>query len=32
MWYFIRNLWSVWFTEWHPTDITLDELFDVIDI
>lgn len=32
MWYLIKNLWSVWFTEWHANDIPLDELIDIIDI
>ena len=32
MWCAIRNLWSMWLTEWHLADITSDELFDIIDI
>jgi hypothetical protein len=32
MWYVIRNLWSVWITEWRITEITTDELLDIIDI
>jgi hypothetical protein len=32
MWYIIKNLWSMWLTEWRLTDITSDELFDIIDI
>jgi hypothetical protein len=32
MWYTIRNLWSMWFIEWQLTDITPNELFDIIDI
>ena len=32
MWYVIKNLWSMWFAEWHLTDVTSDELFDIIDI
>jgi hypothetical protein len=32
MWYIIKNLWSVWITEWRITEITTDELLDIIDI
>jgi hypothetical protein len=32
MWYIIKNHWSVWIAEWHITEVTLDELFDIIDI
>ena len=32
MWYIIKNLWSVWFAEWRLTEITLDEVLDIIDI
>jgi hypothetical protein len=32
MWYRIRDLWSVWFAEWHPDDVPLEELLDIVDI
>jgi hypothetical protein len=32
MWYIIKNLWSVWIGEWRITEITTDELLDIIDI
>jgi hypothetical protein len=32
MWYIIKNRWSVWIAEWRITEITPDELFDIIDI
>jgi hypothetical protein len=32
MWYIIKNRWSVWIAEWHITEVTLDELLDIIDI
>ena len=32
MWYTIKNRWSVWIAEWRITEITVDELFDIVDI
>ena len=32
MWYIIKNRWSVWISAWRITEITVDELFDIIDI
>lgn len=32
MWNIIKNRWSLWIAEWRITEITLDELLDIIDI